>query len=63
MFDFADLAEAALEELDELEELEELEVEDFLEDFWEGSLGSSIKGMSSVMMTSSDFCQRFTNFG
>ena len=52
--DFPDFEDLPLEELEELDELEEEDVEYFLEDF-SGSAESSIRGMSSVMITSSVF--------
>ena len=53
--DLSDFADFSLDALEEDEELEEEDVDDFREDFYVFS-DSSIRGMSSVMITSSFFC-------
>ena len=55
MDDLSDFADFVLDALEEDEELEEDDVDDFREDFSCFS-DSSIRGMSSVMITSSYFC-------
>ena len=53
--DLSDFADFSLDALEEDEELEEEDVDDFREGF-SGFSDSSIRGMSSVMITSSFFC-------